>query len=248
MGLGDFFQKYKADRDKKTLMKNIRRLIHQDLQHEDRLRAAEFLAEVGTPEALYGLLRRYDMSLDKGYMDQDEKTFVHDILVAKGTAAIEPIETFLRASENVSWPERILASILKDDEKVVGVLLHVVEAERKDGSDMRAGKRANLLSLFGRYQDPRIAPAVVDFLDDFDESVRITCVEILDHQGDELALEPLAKLATSEEEESFRVKSRIVETFVNHGWVVPADRRDAMRAILTAEAALGSDGRITHRS
>ena len=244
MGIGDFFAKYKADREKKALMKNIRRLIHQDLQHEDRLRAAEALAEVGTPEALYGLLRRYDMSLDKGYMDQDEKTYVHDLLVAKGQEAIGPIEKFLRSSENVSWPERVLASILKDETKVVGVLLEVIDAERRDGSDMRAGKRANLIDLFTRYQDPRIAEAVAPFLSDFDETVRITCVNVLEHQGDGAAVEPLLGLLTSEEEESFRVKGRIVDAFVQHGWPVPDPHRDAVKAFLDGSTRLASDGRI----
>ena len=245
MGLGDFFSKYKADREKKTLMKNIRRLIHQDLQHEDRLRAAEFLAEVGTEEALYGLLRRYDMSLDKNYMDQDEKTFVHDIVVSKGEAAIEPIERFLRASENVSWPERILSSILQDDDKVVEVLLEVIRVEREEGNDMRAGKRANLIDLFSRYKDPRIAAAIVPFLDDFDESVRITCINVLDTQGDETAAGPLLDLATSEEEDSFRVKSRVVDCFANHGWKVPTEYRDGVKPLLDPGTTMNGSGVIS---
>lgn len=245
MGLGDFFARYKADREKKALMKNIRRLIHQDHQHEDRLRAAEWLSELGTPEALYGLLRRYDMSLDKGYMDQDEKTFVKDILVSKGEASIEPLEKFLRASENVSWPERILASILKDDQKVVTILLSALEAEHRDGSDMRAGKRANLLALFTRYHDPRIAVACVPFLEDFDESVRIAAVEVLDHQADAGAIEPLARLLASEREESFRVKSRIADAFATHGWIVPAPYRDAVRVALPQGAMMAAEGKIS---
>lgn len=247
MGIGDFFARMKVDREQKTLLKNIRRLIHQDLQHEDRLRAAEWLSEQGTPEALLGLLRRYDMSLEKGYMDQDEKTFVHDILVSKGAAALEPVEKFIRSSENVSWPERILASILKDDEKIVGVLLKALGHEREAYSDMRATKRANLLSLFTRYEDARIAPEVVPFLEDFDEAVRIAAVEVLDHQGDRGSIEPLLKLLVSPEEESFRVKVRIMDAFVSHGWGVPEGWREAVRGSLTPEFTLGADGQVAKR-
>lgn len=246
MGLSDFFANYKAERAKKALLKNIRRLIHQDLQHEDRLRAAEFLSEVGTTEALYGLLRRYDMSLDKGYMDQDEKTYVHDILVSKGPSAVEPIKQFLAKSENVTWPERILRSILKDDGKVVELLLEVVEKEKVDGSDLRAAKRANLLSLLNGYEDERIAPAVIEFLEDYDESVRMVTLEVLDAQGDATALEPSLKLFLSDEEDSMRVKRRVLDLLANHQWAVPAELRSAVQAGLPQDFKMSAGGELTH--
>lgn len=243
MGLADFFAKYKADRDQKALVRNIKRLIHQDMQHEDRLQSAEFLSEVGSDEALYGLLRRYDMSLEKSYMDQDEKSYVHDLLVAKGDRVLGPIKRFLRDSENLAWPERILVSVLKDETQVVGVLLEVLEAER-GGSDMRGPKRANLLGLLKRYKDSRIAPAVLPFLDDFDETVRLTAVEVLDVEADSSVVLPLVTLLTSQEEESFRVKRRVVDTFVKQNWIIPESHRDGLTRWLPTGFSLTPDGQL----
>lgn len=243
MGLADFFAKYKADRNQKALVRNIKRLIHQDMQHEDRLQSAEFLSEEGSDEALYGLLRRYDMSLEKSYMDQDEKSYVHDLLVAKGHRVLSPVKRFLRDSENLAWPERILVSVLKDETQVVGVLLEVLEAER-GGSDMRGPKRASLLGLLKHYKDPRIAEAVLPFLDDFDETVRLTAVEVLDVEGDNKVIVPLVTLLASQEEESFRVKRRVVDTFVKQGWIVPAQQRDGLVRWLPSGFSLTAEGQI----
>jgi len=81
------------------------------------------------------------------------------------------VRQFLRQSNNVNWPERILADVLGDDSEVVTVLLDVLESERNSG-DMKGPKRAKLLSLLIKYpHDPRIAEKAASFLHDFDESV-----------------------------------------------------------------------------
>ena len=47
---------------------------------------------IGMVKAVDGI----DMTLEKGYMDQDEKVYVRDLLVEKGQAAIAPIRRFLK--------------------------------------------------------------------------------------------------------------------------------------------------------
>lgn len=230
MGLKDLFAGFTSRSSEKTLSKNIARLTNQNVQHEDRLRAAEVLAEVGTDEALFGLLKRYDMTLDKGYMDLDEKVYVRDLLVEKGQLAIGSIRRFLKASDNVNWPERILSNILNDDKAVIGTLLEVIEEER-DSGDMKGQKRAKLLGLLVKYEDPRIPAVVATFLHDFDESVRFTAVEVLDQQGDPSVREKLIEVMTGPDEESVRVRRRILEAFARHGWSI-AEWREKVEAWL----------------
>ena len=150
MGLMDLFAGFTSRSGEKVLTKNIKRLCHPNSQHEDRLHAAEVLLELGTDEAYYGMLKRYDMTLDKGYMDHDEKAYVKELLVGQGEAVIEPIRRFMKDSPNVNWPERILSDVLDDDDKVVTELLDIIEAER-DSGDMKGPKRAKLLSLLIKY-------------------------------------------------------------------------------------------------
>ncbi len=220
MGLKDLFAGWTSRSGDKTLAKNIARLTNQNAQHEDRLRSAEILIELDTDEAYLGLLKRYDMTLEKGYMDRDEKVYVKELLVSRGKAVVESIRTFLKQSDNVNWPERILADVLGDDSEVITILLDVLESER-DAGDMKGPKRAKLLSLLLKYPpDPRIGDMAASFLEDFDESVRFTAVELIDTQGDDRFVKELVEVMVGEEEESGRVRMRILETLVRHKWPV----------------------------
>lgn len=238
MGFLDFLGLGAGAADK-AMSKHVQKLVHPYVQHEDRLRAAEVLAQIGTEEALFNLLKRYDLTLDKSYQDMDEKVYVKDLLVAKGEAAVEPIRKFLKVSENVNWPERILIYILEDDAKVLAVLLDALESTR-DSGDMKGQKRARLLSLFTKYLDPRIPKAVLPFLYDFDEGVRFTAVEILDAQADPSTREELFAVMTGPDEESTRVRRRILEVFVKHGWSV-AEWMDTVEGWLPEGVMLQGD-------
>ncbi len=220
MGLKDLFAGWSSKSSDKTLSKHIARLSSQNAQHEDRLRSAEILVEMDTEEAYLGLLKRYDMTLEKGYMDRDEKAYVKELLVSRGKAVVEPIRKFMLQSESVSWPERILSEVLGDESEVVTILLDVLEAER-DAGDMKGPKRAKLLSLLLKYpKDPRIGEMAASLLHDFDESVRFTAVEVIDAQEDDRFVKDLVEVMVGEEEESTRVRMRILEMLVRHKWPV----------------------------
>lgn len=219
MGLKDLFSGFTSRSSEKTVAKQVTRLTNQNVQHEDRLRAAELLSEANTEDAIYGMLRRYDMTLEKSYMDQEEKNYVKELILTKGQDAVAPILRFLKVTDNVNWPERIMSNIINDDAEVVGHLLKVIEDER-DSGDMKGQKRAKLLSLLIKYEDPRIPALVASFLKDFDEGVRFTSVEILDRQGDDSVRDALLEVMAGEEEESVRVRMRVLETFLRNQWRV----------------------------
>lgn len=242
MGFKDFFTSLAggfSSRPSDKLSKNIARLTNQNVQHEDRLRAAEILSEIDTEESILGLLKRYDMSLEKGYMDQDEKVFVRDLVVSKSKRAVPAIKIFFKQSDNVNWPERILSHILNDDKEVISILLEIIESER-DSGDMKAQKRAKLLSLLVKYEDERIPDLVTSFLKDFDETVRFTAIEVLDTQGVDTKKDILINLMIGEEEESIRVKRRILESFVRHAWSV-SERKEEIQNWLPEGFILRND-------
>lgn len=220
MGLFDVFTNWNKSSNDRAVTKQISRLIHPNVQHEDRLHAADLLAENGSDEAIYGLLRRFDMTLDKGYMDQDEKTYVKELVVAKGSQAIPMVKKFIQDSTNINWPERILSDILQDDSKVMDIVLEALEAER-DAGDMHGPKRARLMSLLIKCPpNPQIAEAAASFFTDYDESVRFSAVEVLDAQDDRTYAEKLINIMVGTEEESGRVRMRILELLVRRGWDV----------------------------
>ncbi len=222
MGVFDFLSKEK--RDQRAFDRNVRNLLRKTRARDERMdEPIHFLAELGTDEALQALLRRYDVQIQSGPMDAFEKELIHDLLVEKGPRAIPPIVHHLQVSENVTWPIRALREITTQ-EQVVAAILEVLEVELAKDS-FKPDKKVRLLELLEDHVDERVAPVAVAGLKDFDETVRYGAVELLFTQGDEAAREPLLEALVDPEEDSQRIRKRILQGFVETGWTVKGYRK-----------------------
>jgi len=243
MSLFDFLSKDK--REQRTFDKNLRRVLRKTRAKDERMdESIHFLAELGSDEAITGLLRRYDVTIKSESMDRFEKELIHDLLVAKGERVKDPVCGFLRMSENVTWPIQILRSITPEEE-VVSQCLEVL-AEELSKDTFKPDKKVRLLELLEDHADERIPPVVAEGLKDFDETVRFGAVETLFAQGDEAAREPLLQCLVDPEEESRRIKKRIVAGFVEKGWTVRGFRK-GVEAQLESHQWVDRQGSIRQR-
>src|SRR5580693_10749376 len=85
----------------KQIARLVKRLTESQGEDAPRVEAAERLAEWGTPEALYGLLKRFTISSKVMEQDIQEKRMVVRMLVDKRQEAVDPILKFLSSSHNV---------------------------------------------------------------------------------------------------------------------------------------------------
>src|SRR2546423_10427832 len=92
--------------------KLVKRLTEPQGEDAPRIEAAERLAEGGTPDALYALLKRFTISSKVITQDIEEKRMVVRMLVEKGSDAVEPILPFLGTHHHVEWPVQALSEIL----------------------------------------------------------------------------------------------------------------------------------------
>src|SRR5215813_1770985 len=109
----------------KQIEKLVKRLTETGGEDGPRIEAAQRLAEMGTPEATYGLLKRFTISSKVITQDIEEKRDVVRFLVDRGRDAVEPILRFLKSDHHVEWPVQALTQILPQEEWVphlVGVL------------------------------------------------------------------------------------------------------------------------------
>ena len=243
MSLFDFLSREK--REQRTFDKNLRRVLRKTRAKDERMdESIHFLAELGTDEALLGLLRRYDVTIKSESMDRFEKELIHNLMIAKGSRVKESLFTFLRASENVTWPIQILRAITTEEE-VVGQCLEVL-AEELSKDSFKPDKKVRLLELLEDHLDERVAPVVAEGLKDFDETVRFGAVETLFAQGDDAAREPMLACLTDPDEESRRIKKRIVAGFVEKGWNVRGFRK-AVEALLESHQWVDRQGTIKQR-
>src|SRR5438876_12140443 len=113
MGLFDL-QLSKDKRDERARVRNAQRALNKYSQSLDRMKALEALAEDGSVDALYGLLRRFGMMYDKTIEDEQEKEWVFETLCEKGAGALPAVKRYLFSAESISWPLRLLDRLAPD--------------------------------------------------------------------------------------------------------------------------------------
>src|SRR5216110_547279 len=127
----DFFKRSPTP-SPKQIDKQVKRLTEPQGEDAPRIEAAERLAEWGTPEALYALLKRFTISSKVITQDIEEKRYVVRMLVEKGREAVDPILRFIKKNQQVEWPVQALAQILPEEElipKLVEALEYVGQGE-----------------------------------------------------------------------------------------------------------------------
>ena len=142
MGFLDFLSK--AGRDKRSLDSSVKRVVNKYAQSADRFKAFEALLEDGSPDAIYGLLRRFGMMYDKSIEDEQEKEWVFDALVERGAAIVPQIERYLRSADSISWPLRLLDRVASKEYEleVVAKIL----GEHEPGYERDPTKKIQLLN------------------------------------------------------------------------------------------------------
>ena len=229
MGVFDLFSK--DSRDLRAREKNVSRAINKYAQSPDRMKALQALVDDGSPEALYGLLRRFGMMYDKTIDDEQEKEWVFEVLAEKGSAVLGPLKKYFFAAESITWPLRLLDKVAATKEDVIALLEQVL-ARHEPGYERDPTKKIQLMNHLAGIKHPRVSPLVLPYLGDMDEGVRCAAVDALVEQADEPAARlPLLDHFASDKEDSLRIRLRIADGFADLGWTL-GDRRAAVEKLL----------------
>src|SRR5262249_52082392 len=173
----------------RQIEKVVKRLTEPQGEDAPRIEAAEKLAEWGTPDALYGLLKRFTISSKVITQDIEEKHMVVRMLAEKGREAVEPILRFLRTHQQVEWPIQALSEILPREE-LVPKLVEALEKVASASAFTPPEHKADLIRAMRGHITPEIAAVLKQFLSDDDDDVRIAAVEALAEVGEDMR-EPL---------------------------------------------------------
>ena len=233
MGLLDIFSR------KGALGKHAARVANKRAQNPDRWESIQALAQMKTAESAEALLKRFTFRIDPSITDQEEKDAAFHGIVETGEAAVEPVRQFLRSSDSISWPLKMLEQLLPP-EKVVSELLALLD--RMDTEYERdPEKKIQLIAYLEDRKDPRIVAAVKSFLEDVNETVRFHSAGAILAQ-DEAAQARDEMLAAFVREESVRVRARILDGFLEGEWPIPKERMDEVRPKLPQGWALDPQG------
>ncbi len=244
MGLLDLFSKDK--RDVRNREKNAARAVNKHAQSADRWKALEALAADGSDQALFGLLRRFGFVYDKTIEDEQEKAWVFEAMIEKGTAALPAIRKYLLSADSISWPLRLLQKIASNEQELEA--LKQVLDHHEPGYERDPSKKIQLMNHLAGFKHDQAPALVAPYLKDMDEGVRYTAAEALLQLKDEaVAALPLIELFASDAEESLRIRLKIAGGMAQLGWSVDLTHRPGIEKHLPDAFTLDPQGRFKAR-
>ncbi|MFV8748967.1 HEAT repeat domain-containing protein [Nannocystaceae bacterium ST9] len=254
-----------SGRGKSRVDRLSKRVTNQYAQSVDRYDAMEALIKlaaelwtkaekqaVGSPEreeldkqideAYVATLKRFTMTASKTIDDEEEKGWLYRRLTAIGKPMLRPIAQFCRESESIAWALRIVEDVANEDEEwaLIATLLeiHPVGYERDSAAKLQ------MLTHIKEIDDPRVREILARYLRDPDENVRFFCIEALIENGELESREPLLATLTNPEEDSVRLRSRILDGLADLRWDVSAFA-DGIRKLMDDEHRF--DGKVITR-
>ena len=216
----DFLKRGSAP-SQKQIEKLVKRLTEPGGENAPRIEAAEKLAEWGTAESLYALLKRFTISSNVITQDIEEKRMVVRMLVEKANDAVEPILRFLSSHHNVEWPVQALSEILPHQE-LVPKLVEILEKVAAASDFTPPEHKADLIRAMRGHVTPEIANVLRQFLTDDDDDVRISAIEAISEAGEQVR-EPLLEAFLAANDRP-RIRIRIAEMLADREWPVKGFR------------------------
>jgi HEAT repeat protein len=217
----DFFRRNQQPTSKQ-IERAVKKLTEPLGEQAPRIEAAEKLSEWGTPDALYGLLKRFTISSSKSLTDDiEEKRMVVRMLVEKDREAVDPILRFIRTHHQVEWPIQALSEILPREE-LVPKLVEALGKVSTASAFTPPEHKSDLIRAMRGHVTPEIAAALTPFLTDDDDDVRIAAIEALSEVGEDMREALLEAFVETDDRPRIRIK--IAEIFADHDWAVKGYR------------------------
>ncbi len=207
MGLLDFFGGGTAA-DKAQRLKG--KVTQKYGDPATRQKAITQLGAMRSPEAVAVLMHRFTLTVDPHTTDADEKDHVFEIVTGLEKDALAPVKDFLKRSDAASsWALKVLEAILPLPE-VIGIACD--ELKRLGAEYTRdPEKKQVLLGYLEDKQDPRIADAVMPFVEDMSDDVKMAALKVLGPRKHEPVREKLLQMLVADETAK-RVQTAILET------------------------------------
>ncbi len=225
MGLFDFLSSKPTTA---KIEKAMKRMLNEHHQQQVRQESMEELLAYGTPLAIEALTRRFAMNFRDTIVNEQEKRWVADTLVEQfAERAVEPLVTFLHKEQNVSYAIRTLSRLVDADRLVDEMLKALKLYAPADHRTIQA--RLQFVDALNDHPHTQIIPALLPYLRDHDDDVRIKVTELLERKAKD-APEHLPDVGRAladvltDAEASGRILRRVADSLI----ALDIDARDAL--------------------
>ena len=228
MGLFDFLSK--EGKETRAVARWEKKLMGKYLQTQDRKRAISMLTEIGTPEAVVALLKRYQYRTEASIVDEEEKDMVRECCVSLGESALPGLIQYLNTETGIYWPVKAFRQIAGDEITVTELLkaLHNVD----DDFGINRQRREELVDQLRNFaEDERVYEVLLTLLNDDDEEIVIRAIDGLSvREDDPDVAEAIIPLMVNDES-SHRVRTMIMEQMLSQEWNVKRYKKQLRDAI-----------------
>ncbi len=217
MGLFDFLSK--EGKETRAVVRWEKKLMGKYLQTQERKRAISMLTEIGTPEAVVALLKRYQYRTEQSILDEEEKDMVRECCVALGKRALPGLIAYINSETGIYWPVKAMREIAGDEITVTELLKALGNVEDIFGANRQ--RREELVDQLRNFaEDDRVFDVLLSMLGDEDEEIVIRAIDGLSvREDDPEVAEAIVPLMVSEKS-SHRVRTMIMEQMLSQEWNV----------------------------
>lgn len=256
MGIFDFFDKEKSNERK--LKKYEKRVTNMFLQPQDRQFTFQDLAQIGSTEAAWILMQRYNENNPNTTLDIEEKQLVFDYLIrmARDSDAdvIGQAKRYVLGVENaqlemkefkINWPMKVLERLLSEEAYIAFIVevFQTCETEYQRNVD----RKQELLLRSTELKDRALAHQIARFVEDDNETIRFLAFDAAFNQDCDETLSA-AMCSQILDEESNRIIQKFQERVVGrHDVTVPEELRERMEAWLPDGLGIHKEGYIYRR-
>jgi len=241
VGLKDLFSS--SGRAKSRLDKWTKTATSPYTQSAERYAAMQSMIKDGSDEALFCVFKRFTVVSTKSIEDEEEKSWAYRELSGLGSKVLPAAKRFCVEAESVAWALRIIEDVA--DETQEWEILDELLKNHPPGYERDAAKKQQILTHLSEIDDPKVAELLAGYLEDHDEGVRFFSVEQLVDIGDESVKPAIISRLLNPEEESLRLRTRILEGLAELGWDV-SEHTDGIAKVIGQEHAL-EGGKIVRR-
>jgi hypothetical protein len=226
MSLASWWRGFKDRRQLRRIARHKKAIKNRYGQGDDRARAIAFFQGLGGRDGHLGLLERFMVNAEPSIRDEEEKEDLFHTLVELGPEVIPAIADYLKrkdaATVPISWPLKVLRAVAGPAE-AAGVIIGALE-EMGVAYTREPERKVELVAQLAELEDPRVVAAVVPFLHDHRDEVRLQALDVLTRKADEAAREPMLELLT-DEESPLRLRASVADALQRLGWSVKGFRK-----------------------
>lgn len=217
----------KENGEDRRVKRALKKLTNKYQQTQERKKAIEDLAEIGTQEAISALLQRFTFTTEQTIIDEEEKDIVFRTIISFGEKSVSPIIKFINENSYVYWPLKALREIVGEKRTAEELIKAIDAVEEIYEQDTK--RKIQLVSNLREFNISETKEKLLQLLHSENEEIRVLAIDGLSVYGEDVSSVLIDRLLM--EEETQRIKTFILDLLIDKKWRIKRFKKEILKAI-----------------